>query len=368
MVNFVEYIWLDGTKPTKQLRSKTRVLDLPSQDSLTLKEFPEWGYDGSSTYQATGSNSDLNLRPVRFCSDPTKGKNSYLLFCEVMNPDGTPHSTNTRAILRQVVGIEGSKIEPWFGFEQEYTLFKGTTPLGWPENGYPKPQGPFYCGLGAECVFGRDIVEAHLQACVDAGLYIYGTNAEVMPGQWEFQIGYRGFKEPLDPLIFADHLQLARWLLHRIAEDKGVTVSLENKPIKGDWNGAGCHTNFSTKQMRSPKEGNKTIKECVQRLKNKHTEHVQLYGDALDERLTGLHETCSIEEFRSGVSDRGASIRIPSQVAQKGYGYIEDRRPGANCDPYLVCARILTTICGLNETTMNLPINQPIHQQEAVLV
>ena len=284
-----------------------------------------------------------------------------------MNPDGSPHASNTRAICRQVVGMESSQTNPWFGFEQEYTMFKGNTPLGWPENGYPKPQGPFYCGVGSACVFGREIVETHLKACVNAGLHIYGINAEVMPGQWEFQIGYRGFKESVDPLIFADHLQLARWLLHRVAEEQGVRISFENKPIKGDWNGAGCHTNFSTEAMRSSTEGRKTIEEMIARLKEKHHEHIALYGHALDERLTGEHETCAITEFLSGVSHRGASIRIPASVDQKGCGYLEDRRPGANCDPYKVCARLLVTICGLEETLMELP-KKASRVQEELLV
>ena len=362
MINYVEYIWLDGTQPSQQIRSKTRILSLPENRTPGLADFPEWSYDGSSTNQSTGNNSDLNLVPVRLCKDPIRGEGHYLLLCEVSNEEGTPHETNTRAILRKVLASEENK-EPWFGFEQEYTLYSNGYPLGWPNGGYPAPQGPFYCGVGADKVYGREIVEKHMVACSEAGLHIYGINAEVMPGQWEFQIGYRGFDDTLDGLVFADHLQLARWLLQRIAEDYNITVSFENKPMKGDWNGAGCHTNFSTKEMRSPEHGREAIQDAIHKLNKKHLEHVRVYGAGLESRLTGLHETCSIHEFKAGVAHRGASIRVPSQVHQKGYGYIEDRRPGANCDPYLVCARLIVTICNINEEVINVTTSSTLEKE-----
>lgn len=350
MISTVEYIWLDGSKPTQRMRSKTRLVEVLNLDEVSLKTFPEWSYDGSSTYQSEGNNSDLLLKPVNFVNDPIRGMGHYLVLCEVFNPDNTPHSTNTRSLLRKAVEKSGDS-DTWFGFEQEYTLFSGRTPLGWPEDGFPRPQGPFYCGVGADEVYGREIVEAHTDACIEAGLLIYGTNAEVMPGQWEYQIGYRGFeRDDNNAINFCDHQWFARWLLCRIAEDADVIVSFDNKPVKGDWNGAGCHTNFSTKAMRDPKTGMKAIEEAIQLLGTKHEEHVRLYGAGLHERLTGLHETCDITEFRAGVADRGASIRVPHQVQLKGYGYAEDRRPGANSDPYLVASRIITTICDLDES------------------
>jgi len=343
MIAQAEYIWLDGCSPTQEVRSKTRIVDL-ERKSVSVDSFPEWSFDGSSTYQAQGSDSDLLLKPVCFLDDPVRGKGNYLVLCEVFNADGTPHSSNKRAHLRNILDKGAAKEEAWFGFEQEYTLFYDIQPLGWPKGGYPAPQGPFYCGVGTGKAYGRDLVEAHTQACIDAGLMIYGINAEVMPSQWEFQIGYRGFdNEPGDPLTVADHLWIARWLLNRIAEKYDVIASLDPKPVKGDWNGAGAHTNFSTKAMRE-KGGMKLMEEIIQKLALKHSEHINDYGADLESRLTGLHETSSITEFRSGVADRGASIRIPRQVQEKGCGYLEDRRPGANCDPYVVCARILDTI------------------------
>jgi glutamine synthetase len=255
-----------------------------------------------------------------------------------MNADGTPHKTNMRAACETTANKFSSE-EPWFGIEQEYTFFQGRSPLGWPEGGYPAPQGPFYCGVGADEVFGRDIVEEHMDACIEAGLEISGINAEVMPGQWEFQIG------PVGTLKAGDQTWLARYLLYRIAEDYGVSATLHPKPVSGDWNGAGAHTNFSTKSMRG-EGGIKIIEAACEKLKENHDDHIAIYGAHNEERLTGLHETCSVHEFRYGVSDRGASIRIPMQTANEGKGYLEDRRPSANMDPYLVCAALLETTCG----------------------
>ncbi len=346
MKKLAEYLWLDGATPTQKMRSKTRVIELNHDQSISLDTFPIWNYDGSSTYQADGSDSDLTLKPVCFVPDPIRADGNYLVMCEVLNSDNTPHSTNHRAELASVVEAIGADQDPWFGFEQEYTLFEGRNPLGWPADGYPAPQGPFYCGVGADEVFGRPLVEAHMQACVEAGLMIYGINAEVMPGQWEFQLGHRGFEgETADPLTVSDHLWIARWLLYRLGEEFGVSATLDNKPVRGDWNGAGCHTNFSTAAMRASNGGRETIRAALVRLEKNHDKHIPHYGHGLEDRLTGLHETCSIDEFKHGVADRGASIRIPRAVAAKGYGYLEDRRPGANCNPYIVCSLILRTVC-----------------------
>ncbi len=329
-----EYIWLDGYKPTPSLRSKTRILDA---DVVARLGASEWGFDGSSTQQADGRSSDCLLVPVRILPDPIRGGQNILVLCEVMNPDGSPHSSNTRARLRQVAE-QTIAHEPWFGIEQEYTLFKGQKPLAWPEDGMPGPQGPYYCAVGDQHIFGRDLVEDHLTACLQAGLSMAGINAEVMPGQWEFQVG------PIGALEVADELWMARWLLCRLGEDHGIRVSFAPKPMLGDWNGAGAHTNFSTRDMRLP-GGIKAVEEACEKLKTKHAEHISVYGAGNEERLTGKHETCSMTEFRYGVSDRGASIRIPIFTAKNGAGYLEDRRPAANMDPYQVCAKLLETVC-----------------------
>lgn len=349
MISQATYIWVDGSQPSQKLRCKVKMLPHP-KGHITLQDFPDWGFDGSSTYQAQGRDSDLILHPVSFVTDPLLGEYNYLVLCEVMNPDGMPHPTNKRARLRELMEKYGKKHDPWIGFEQEYTLFRGSQPLGWPDRGYPAPQGPFYCGVGADEVFGRPLVEEHAAACIEAGLMIHGTNAEVMPGQWEFQIGYRNVEgEAADPLTGADHLIFARWLLFRIGEDYDINVSLHPKPVKGDWNGAGKHTNFSTKATRDPKTGMQAIQKAIKALEKNHAKHIAVYGSDLELRLTGKHETAPIDKFISGVADRGASIRIPRSVALQGCGYLEDRRPGANANPYEVAAALVETICGSEE-------------------
>ncbi|MDA8561701.1 glutamine synthetase beta-grasp domain-containing protein [Gammaproteobacteria bacterium] len=341
----VTYIWIDGSIPTQMLRSKTKVVP-HNQEILGIDEIPQWSFDGSSTYQATGDNSDLILQPVCLVNDPILGYGNYLVLCEVLNHDGTHHSTNKRAKLVDVINKYGKDQDPWLGFEQEYTLFDGQKPLGWPDRGYPAPQGPFYCGVGADEVFGRHLAEEHAQACLDAGIMLYGTNPEVMPGQWEFQIGYRGIaQESADPITVSDHLWLARWLLYRLGENHNISATLHPKPIKGDWNGAGKHTNFSNKAMRDPKKGMDTINKAIKALEERHDDHIAVYGHDLELRLTGIHETAHILKFEAGIGDRGASIRIPRPVATSGYGYIEDRRPGANANPYEVASVLVETIC-----------------------
>ena len=324
-----EYIWLDGNSPA-QLRSKTKVLD-----DTDVAEMPIWGFDGSSTKQAEGSSSDCVLKPIMVTADPLRGGKNLLVFCEVENVDMTPHDSNTR-FLCEDVELQFKDQEPWFGIEQEYTLVQDGRPLGFPDKGYPEPQGQYYCSVGAANTFGREIVETHLAYCLQIGLNISGINAEVMPGQWEFQVG------PCAPVEVSDHLWMARYLLERIAERYGVTVSYEAKPVKGDWNGAGAHTNFSTKAMRE-EEG--YIEKACEALGEEVKAHLAGYGDGIEDRLTGDHETCSYKDFRFGVSDRGASVRIPWQVAKEGKGYIEDRRPNANIDPYVVTRLITNTVC-----------------------
>jgi glutamine synthetase len=323
----VEYIWLDGNSPA-QLRSKTKVVR--DKESVDV-----WGFDGSSTKQAEGDSSDCVLAPVIMTADPLRGGDNLLAFCEVLDVDMNPHPSNSRRVCDEV-GQEYKEQEPWFGIEQEYTLMQDDRPLGFPSSGYPEPQGQYYCGVGAPNNFGREIVEAHLAACLHIGLKISGINAEVMPGQWEFQIG------PAGPVEASDHLWMARYLLERIAERYGVTVSYAAKPVKGDWNGAGAHTNFSTKAMREQKG---LIEKACEALGEEVELHLANYGDGIEERLTGEHETCSYKDFRYGESDRGASIRIPWQVAKEGKGYIEDRRPNANMDPYVVTGLITHTVC-----------------------
>ena len=334
-----EYIWIDGAKPTAKLRSKTKVM-LDLDEVKSLDDLPLWGFDGSSTQQAEGHASDCALKPVNYYLDPIRGWPNVLVMTEVCNPeDMSPHVSNTRAACVDMAGKHVGE-ECLFGIEQEYTFYDGIKPLGWPDNGFPAPQGGYYCGVGSDEVYGREVVEHHMDACIEAGLSISGINAEVMPAQWEYQIG------PLGAPEVADQIWVSRWLLYRIAEEYGVSATLAAKPVKGDWNGAGAHTNFSTKAMRED-GGLKVIEEACDKLGKRAMLHIENYGAGIEDRLTGAHETQSWEQFSWGVSDRGASIRIPWQVNVDGKGYLEDRRPNANCDPYVVCRLMIESVCDL---------------------
>jgi len=330
-----EYIWIGGSG--SDLRSKTKTL---KTRVLSLEDIPCWNYDGSSTGQAEGHDSEIWLKPVKYCRDPFRGGDNILCLCQCLNAATMkPIETNRRAPAMEVFEEKAvSEEETWYGIEQEYTLFDitGSTPLGWPNNGFPAPQGPYYCSVGANVAHGRQVVEAHYKACLYAGLDISGVNAEVMAGQWEFQVG------PCVGIDSGDQLWLARYLLNRVAEDFEIVVSYEPKPVKGDWNGAGAHTNYSTKSMRAD-GGYDAILAAIEKLGKKHEEHMNVYGLGNEMRLTGKHETAKFDVFKYGVADRGASIRIPRQTHKDKKGYLEDRRPAANCDPYDVTAMIAKT-------------------------
>jgi glutamine synthetase len=325
----LEYLWLDGCNPT-QIRSKTKIVKSFGREG---GEAPIWGFDGSSTEQAEGKNSDCVLKPVRVYPHPSE-QDSSIILCEVWNVDDTPHPTNTRRLLEETITDIEDDIDEWVGFEQEYTLYENGWPYGWPSLEEPAPQGDYYCGRN----IGENISREHMNACIEAGVSICGTNAEVMLGQWEYQIGAGG------SIHMSDDLWVARWLMERICEKHELSVSLDPKPIEGDWNGAGCHTNFSTKYTRGHGGDEFIFKACMD-LEKVHEEHMKEYGEGNERRLTGLHETQAIDTFSWGVSDRGASIRIPWQVEKDGCGYLEDRRPSSNCDPYKVSKKLIETIC-----------------------
>jgi len=328
-----EYVWIDSTGGT---RSKSRTLPkLPE----SVKDLPEWNFDGSSTGQAPGGNSDVYLRPCAYYPDPFRPGDNILVLCETWMGDGKPNAFNFRhdaAVLMEKYASH----EFWFGLEQEYTLLDvDGWPYGWPRGGFPAPQGPYYCGNGAGKVFCRDIVEAHYKACLYAGIAISGTNAEVMPAQWEYQVG------PCTGIDLADELWMSRFLLHRVAEEFGVKITFAPKPIPGDWNGAGLHSNVSTKEMRAD-GGMKHIEEAMTKLEARHKEHMKVYGEGNEARMTGAHETASFDKFTWGIANRGASVRVNRACAEEGKGYFEDRRPASNADPYQITGMIVETLCG----------------------
>ncbi|MEO1972197.1 MAG: glutamine synthetase beta-grasp domain-containing protein [Pirellulaceae bacterium] len=327
----LEYIWLDGCTPTQSLRGKTKVV---KDFSGKVEDAPMWNFDGSSTEQADGSASDLLLKPVAAFPDPHR-KNAFLVMTEVMNADGTPHESNGRAT------IDDDDEDFWFGFEQEYFFWDTETnlPPGFPPGGFPGPQGPYYCSVGAANAFGRSAVEEHLDACLDAGINVEGINGEVAAGQWEFQVFAKGARRA------GDEVWVARYLLARVGENYGYSIEYHPKPLgQLDWNGSGMHANFSNGEMRTLGDEAVFTRIC-EAFGDQIPRHIDVYGANNDQRLTGEHETQAIDKFSYGICDRGASIRIPVNTIEDGWkGRLEDRRPASNADPYKVAAAIIATV------------------------
>jgi glutamine synthetase len=321
-----EYVWIGGDN---ELRSKTRVLE--NSDNIL-----DWDYDGSSTKQAIGSDSEVILKPCASFIDPFRKTTDKLVLCSTYQSNGTPIYNNHRHNASKVFS-EKKEEDPWFGLEQEYFMYDPLTkkPLGYNDSNI---QGQYYCSIGAENAFGRIIAEEHLAACLASGVKIGGINAEVAPGQWEFQIGI------CKGLEAGDHLWIARYILERIAEKHGIAICYHPKPLLGNWNGSGCHTNYSTKKMRDT-NGLDTIYDAMTKLEEKHDEHIKVYGQYNELRLTGLHESSSYTKFSYGKANRGASVRIGNITLNNKCGYFEDRRPGANMDPYLVTSKLFETTC-----------------------
>lgn len=331
----LEYIWLDGYEPVPNLRGKTQIKEFSAFPSL--EQLPLWGFDGSSTKQADGSSSDCVLKPIRVFPDSER-KNGVLVLCEVMMPDGvTPHPSNKRATI---LDDEGA----WFGFEQEYFFYKEGRPLGFPAAGWPEPQGKYYTGVGYSQVgnIARQIVEEHLDICLAAGINHEGINAEVAKGQWEFQIFGKGSKRA------ADEMWMARYLLERLGEKYGVDIEYHCKPLGDtDWNGSGMHANFSTTYLRET-GGKPYFEKLMAAFEANCADHIAVYGPDNHMRLTGLHETQRIDQFSWGIADRGASIRVPHSFANNGFkGYLEDRRPNSQGDPYAIASQILKTVASI---------------------
>lgn len=345
-VSLATYVWIDASLG---LRSKTKVI---KTTHIRLKDLPEWNFDGSSTGQASGHFSDIFIRPRKIYKDPFRGKNHILVMCDCYINEDTPDKYNKRTDLVETMK-KYQHLEPWCGIEQEYVLFdvKTKQPLGW--EGYNEPgkgaQGPYYCSVGGDRAFGREVANEHMDKCLVAGVRIFGMNAEVMASQWEFQVGTS------DPLTLADDLWMARYILHRVTEKYACYADLHPKPYlgKGDWNGSGCHTNFSTKATRE-KGGLEVISKICDEFEKHRLSDIQVYGEHNEMRLTGKHETQSMSKFSWGVGDRGASVRISKEVERNGKGYFEDRRPASNIDPYLVLDRMLTRVGSAQEQMVSI--------------
>jgi len=345
-----EYIWLDGNA-SKNIRSKIRFVKLDRSKINSpldlINHIPDWSFDGSSTNQADGDESDCIIKPVKVVPNTTERARtpSFIVLCEVYDHEENPHKTNSRATLKNTLK-ETNQDDMWFGVEQEYTMVNKDTykPIGWPgDNVMPRPQGEYYCGVGADSVQGREIAESHAMACNGSGVPVSGINAEVMLSQWEYQI------EPMSALEAADNVWISRFILQRLAEMTNVAISYHPKPVEGDWNGSGAHINFSTKFMREHADMSYMNFVCVN-MEKYHDEAISCYGVDNDKRLTGKYETSSIDKFTWGEMDRNASIRIPVHtVNNDGKGYLEDRRPAANVDPYEAFNHLINVSVSINE-------------------
>ena len=347
------YIWLGGNG---EFRSKLRTVN-----SLLfgIEHYPEWNYDGSSTDQASGEDSEVIIKPrAQFRSTVN---NCVYILCDTYKPNGEPLPNNTRTNAAAIFD-QAPEHEPWFGIEQEYFIMNRATgkPIGFPEDVDAK-QGQYYCSVGSKNTFGRELAETHYKMCLEYGIKLSGLNAEVAPGQWEWQCG------PCLGIEAGDHVLMARYFLELLTEGQQYYIDWSPKPVAGDWNGSGCHTNYSTKFMREgsgvtkdqaavaarkgqflpSKSGLDYINEAVEKLSRKHKEHMDVYGSGNELRMTGAHETAKYDEFSSGVANRGASVRIGNQTVRDGKGYFEDRRPSSNMDPYLVTSKLFeTTVLG----------------------
>jgi glutamine synthetase len=337
-VIIVEYVWIDGNN---NLRSKSRTLPIPlvNQSYLDHHIIPDWSYDGSSTKQSLTKDSDVIIKPVVSFHDPFRGYPNLLVLCDTWTAEGEPLENNYRYYASSVFNdISTNVTKPWYGIEQEmFFLNTNKKPIGFPADGNPEKQGEYYCGVGPNNIFGRDIMEEFYQCCITANIKIAGINAEVANSQWEFQIG------PCDGLEAGDHLWTARYILNRVAEKYGVIIDYHPKALGKEWNGSGLHTNFSTLQMRE-ENGINVIKDAINKLENAHMKHMKEYGKDNEMRMTGIHETAHYYTFTWGMRDRSASVRIPPSVVKSNKGYLEDRRPGSNADPYLVTALIYETV------------------------
>ena len=329
----VEYVWIGGNK---ELRSKMKVLP---KKYYKVSELPHWNYDGSSTGQADGHYSEIIIKPQKIFKDPFRN-NGLLVMCDTYLPNGDPHITNKRYMANSLFN-EKLEEQPWFGIEQEFFIMKkGTkTPIGFPENGYPEKQGQYYCSVGSSNCIGRDILECFYRAALYAGINISGTNVEVAPSQFEYQVG------PCEGIESGDHLWMARYILERVSELFNVDINIEPKPIKGDWNGSGAHTNYSTRKMREDGGINEILK-AINKLEENHDKMIKVYGDENNkERLTGKHETAHWSKFSWGYGNRGATVRVGTNIREEGKGYLEVRAISSDIDPWYVTSEIFKTTC-----------------------
>ena len=329
-----EYIWVGGNG---ELRSKVKYTNdmMGHEDDYFAP--PEWNYDGSSTNQAKGNNSEVILRPVKKYKNPYNPTSKYdsFILCDTWvyddnNNNKIPHSTNTR-VCAEALFKNSNEDKPLFGIEHEFFVFDGDKPLGFKE-GF---QGQYYCSVGCNNAFGREFLNRVADLCKGIEINITGYNFEVAPGQMEIQLCAEGIDAGDDSLM-------VKYILAREGEKYGYTINWEAKPLEGYWNSSGCHVNFSTKNTRC-EGGYQIILDYMKKLESNHKDHIDVYGEDNKLRLTGKHETSDINTFSFGVADRGSSIRIPRSTVVNERGYFEDRRPSSSADMYLVTSKLYST-------------------------
>ena len=328
----LEYIWLDGSN---KLRSKVKFLNF-TNERLTLKDIPQWNYDGSSTNQATTKDSEVLLRPVQLYRNCFDGGCFVLCDTWVYDVDNklVAHSTNSRYSLEKIFEYDHLENQSLFGIEYEFFVTNNDLPLGYKDT---EKQGRYYCGVGTGNAYGREFLSTAANLCLKSELNLTGTNLEVAPGQMEIQICEYGLKAADDSIIL-------KYILARLAEINGYKIDWRAKVLDGDWNCSGCHVNFSTQKMRS-ENGYDYILKAIDKLKLKHSEHIDVYGEDNYLRLTGTHETSSLDTFSFGVGSRNTSIRIPKETFLNKKGYFEDRRPSSSANMYLVVGKLYKTCC-----------------------
>jgi len=339
-----EYIWVDSEN---NMRSKNRILSLGEGDLLDENLYPKWSFDGSSTSKKNNDSyidhrSDVYLYPIAVYPNPFYNTSSYK-YVIVLCATSTNHNEymNCKSICEKY-----EDYEPLFGVEQEYMILdphNSNRGYKWmtqddPRHGHQDVCRAYYCSVGGDRSFGREMVDEHMYMSLSAGISICGTNAEVVASQWEYQIGV------CSPMKLCNDLIVSRYILLRLSEKYNCAISFDPKPIPG-WNGSGCHVNFSTKYTRLPVDGMYHIINACTSLSKKHPEHMEVYGENNKKRLCAKYETSSYDLFTYGVADRNASVRIPQHVSDESCGYLEDRRPAANMNPYLVIPKIIETVC-----------------------
>ena len=354
-----DYIWLDK-EGIPRSKSKT-IFNIKSEDKkitnlLDKNKYDEWSYDGSSTGQLTGEgNTEIIIKPVAVFIDPFRELKypniNVLVLCDTYNSDGSPTESNNRYKAMDIFNNFGHTI-PWYGIEQEFFImsnddmnissktclpYKQNFELNNPSKLSSNLQGQYYCSSGSNNAFGRNIVDEAYNLSLKAGVKCSGMNAEVAPSQWEIQVG------PCEGIEAGDHLVILRYILNRVGEKFNVNINLDPKPLSKDFNGSGCHVNFSTTTMRN-KNGIIDIMSSIKKLGEKHNEHMEVYGKDNDKRMSGKKETSDFNTFTWGIATRNTSIRIPMNTNKEGKGYFEDRRPSSNMDPYIVTSKILETI------------------------